>query len=69
MGWNKRQYAGYSQTRYAPTSVVENPLLGARLEKIKKEVNNPKTKEFLDSLTEFFLKMKSQSTDFVGFYL
>jgi hypothetical protein len=56
MGWKQRSYAGYSRTRYAPASVVENPLLGARLEKIKKEVTNPKTKEFLDSLSDFFLK-------------
>jgi len=56
MGWNKRQYAGYSQRKYTPTPVEENPLLGPRLEKIKKEVNNPKTKEFLASLSEFFLK-------------
>ena len=56
MGWKQKQYAGYSRTRYAPTPVVENPLLGARLEKIKKEVTNPKTKEFLISLSDFFLR-------------
>jgi len=56
MGWKQRQYAGYSQARYTPTPVQENPLLAARLEKIKKEVTNPKTKEFLISLSDFFLK-------------
>ena len=56
MGWKQTQYAGYSRTRYSPTPVVENPLLGARLEKIKKEVDNLKTKEFLISLSDFFLK-------------
>ena len=56
MGWKQRQYAGYSHRTHAPTPVEENPLLGPRIEKIKKEVKNPKTQEFLTSLSEFFLK-------------
>jgi len=54
MGWNKRRYAGYST--HTPQPVEENPLLGPRIEKIRKEVKNPKTQEFLISLSEFFTR-------------
>tara|TARA_Y100000034_G_scaffold68768_1_gene83019 strand:+ start:4571 stop:5266 length:696 start_codon:yes stop_codon:yes gene_type:complete len=51
----KRQYAGYSS--HTPP-LVENPNLGVRLENIIKENLDTTTKEFVNSLLEFFNKNK-----------
>jgi len=51
MNWS-RSYAGYS--RSAPKEVKENPNLGRRLEKIKKENLAANTREFVESLLDFF---------------
>jgi len=51
----KKQYAGYSSHTLP---LVENPNLGARLENIIKENLNTTTKEFVNSLLEFFNKNK-----------
>jgi len=53
MSWS-RSYAGYS--RAAPKEVKENPNLAHRLEKIKKENLAVSTREFVDSLLDFFNK-------------
>jgi len=53
MNWT-RSYAGYSRSQ--PKEVRENPALGARLEKIKKEELTISTQEFVESLLEFFKK-------------
>lgn len=53
MNWS-RSYAGYS--RSAPKEVKENPTLGPRLEKIKKENLAANTREFVESLFDFFNK-------------
>ena len=53
MSWS-RTYAGYS--RRAPKEVKENPTLGPRIEKIKKENLAPNTRDFVESLLEFFNK-------------
>jgi len=53
MSWS-RSYAGYS--RSVPKEVKENPNLGSRLEKIKKENLAANTREFVESLLDFFNK-------------
>ena len=53
MNWS-RSYAGY--TRSTPKEVRENPNLGPRLEKIKKENLAANTREFVESLLDFFNK-------------
>ena len=55
MNW-PRSYAGYS--RSAPKEVKENPTLGPRLEKIKKENLAANTREFVGSLLDFFNKKR-----------
>jgi len=52
----RRTFAGYGRTRYTPTPIIENPKLRLRLEKIKKEDLDPRTREFIISLSEFFAK-------------
>ena len=56
MGWKNSQYAGYSHRRYTPTPVEENPALRPRLEKLKEENLAASTREFVESLLEFFNK-------------
>ena len=53
MNWS-RKYAGYS--RSPSKDVRENPELGPRLEKIKKEDLATSAREFIDSLSDFFDK-------------
>jgi len=53
MNW-PRSYAGYS--RRAPKEVRENPTLGPRIEKIKKENLAANTRDFVESLLDFFNK-------------
>ena len=52
----RRTYAGYSYPRYAPTEIKENPSLGPRIEKVKKENLDDRTAEFVLSLADFFKK-------------
>ena len=54
----RRSFAGYSHKHYTPTPVIENPNLGRRLEKVKKENLDARTLEFVTSLSEFFMKKK-----------
>ena len=42
--------------RYTPTPVEENPALRPRLEKLKEENLAASTREFVESLLEFFNK-------------
>ena len=49
MNWSRMRYG-----RSAPKEVKENPNLGPRLEKIKKENLAANTREFVDSLLDFF---------------
>ena len=44
----------YYGRRYEAKPIQENPTLGVRLEKIKKEEISPGTLDFLDSLLDFF---------------
>ena len=53
MNWT-RSYAGYSKR--TPKEVKENPNIGPRLEKIKKENLAANTREFVESLIDFFNK-------------
>ena len=46
----------YYSKRNQPAPIKENPTLGPRLEKIKKEEISPGTLDFLDSLLDFFKK-------------
>jgi len=46
----------YYNRRHQPSPIKENPTLGPRLEKIRKEEISPSTLDFLDSLLDFFKK-------------